>query len=123
VLEKSPLLFREKGSATRMAMENYISQKEIHSKTSIQLTSNEAVKQALIADLGISIMPIIGLKNELDSGTIKILEADGLPIITNWRLIWLKGKKLSPVAKAYLEFIQVEKEVIKAEKFSWITNY
>jgi DNA-binding transcriptional LysR family regulator len=123
LLEKTPLLFRETGSATRMAMENYISKKKINSKTSIQLTSNEAVKQALIADLGISIMPIIGLKNELDAGTIKILEADGLPIITNWRLIWLKGKKLSPVAKAFLEFIQAEKETIKSEKFSWIGNY
>lgn len=123
VLFNSPLLFREIGSATRMAMENFINQKKIETKTAIQLTSNEAVKQAIIAGLGISIMPIIGLKNELDSKQIQIIPCNGLPILTNWRLIWLKGKKMSPVGSAFLEFIRKEKEVITAQKFSWISNY
>jgi DNA-binding transcriptional LysR family regulator len=123
VLYNSPLLFREIGSATRMAMEGYISQKKIQSKMAIQLTSNEAVKQAVIAGLGISIMPIIGLKNELDNKQLKIITSSGLPLTTNWRLIWLKGKKMSPVGTAFLSFIQKEKEVIIAEKFSWIANY
>lgn len=123
LLYNSPLLFREIGSATRMAMEGYISQKKIQSKMAIQLTSNEAVKQAVIAGLGISIMPIIGLKNELDNKQLKIIASSGLPLTTNWRLIWLKGKKMSPVGAAFLSFIQKEKEAIIAEKFSWIANY
>lgn len=123
VLYNTPLLFRELGSATRMAMEGYITQKKIHSKMAIQLTSNEAVKQAVIAGLGISIMPLIGLKNELDSKQLKIIDSKGLPITTNWRLIWLKGKKMSPVASAFLSFIQIEKQTIIADKFSWITGY
>ncbi|MFT6749680.1 MAG: DNA-binding transcriptional LysR family regulator [Flavobacterium sp.] len=123
VLFNSPLLFREIGSATRLAMEGYINQKKIHTKSSIQLTSNEAVKQAIIAGLGISIMPIIGLKNELDTNQIKIIPSSGLPILTNWRLIWLKGKKMSPVGSAFLEFIRQEKETIIGQKFSWISNY
>lgn len=123
VLYNTPLLFREIGSATRMAMEGYISQKKIQSKMAIQLTSNEAVKQAVIAGLGISIMPIIGLKNELDNKQLKIIASSGLPLLTNWRLIWLKGKKMSPVGTAFLAFIRKEKEAIIAEKFSWIANY
>lgn len=123
ILFKTPLLYREVGSATRLAMEGYINQKKIQTKTSIQLTSNEAVKQAVIAGLGISIMPIIGLKNELDNHQINIIPSTGLPIITNWRLIWLKGKKMSPVGHAFLEFIREEKETIIAQKFSWISNY
>jgi DNA-binding transcriptional LysR family regulator len=123
VLYNTPLLFREIGSATRMAMEGYISQKKIQSKMAIQLTSNEAVKQAVIAGLGISIMPIIGLKNELDNKQLKIIASSGLPLTTNWRLIWLKGKKMSPVGTAFLAFIRKEKEAIIAEKFSWIANY
>jgi DNA-binding transcriptional LysR family regulator len=123
ILFKTPLLYREVGSATRLAMEGYINQKKIQTKTSIQLTSNEAVKQAVIAGLGISIMPIIGLKNELDNHQINIIPSSGLPIITNWRLIWLKGKKMSPVGHAFLEFIREEKETIIAQKFSWISNY
>lgn len=123
LVSNTPLLYREVGSATRLAMEGYILKKKIHSKTTIQLTSNEAVKQSVLAGLGVSIMPIIGLKNELDSGSIKILEVEDLPIVTNWRLIWLKGKKLSPVAIAFLNYIRLEKEKIKSTKFSWISNY
>lgn len=123
LLSTKPLLFREMGSATRMAMESYINQKKIHSKMAIQLTSNEAVKQAAIAGIGISIMPVIGLKNELDNKQLYIIESSGLPIVTNWRLIWLKGKKMSPVGAAFLTFIQKEKQSIIDEKFSWINNY
>tara|TARA_R110002124_G_scaffold241414_3_gene406673 strand:- start:632 stop:1555 length:924 start_codon:yes stop_codon:yes gene_type:complete len=123
LLSSTPLLFREIGSATRLAMEGYISQKKIQSKMAIQLTSNEAVKQAVIAGIGISIMPVIGLKNELDNGQLHRIESSGLPIITNWRLIWLKGKKMSPVGSAFLTFIQKEKQTIIDDKFSWIDNY
>ena len=123
VLFNTPLIYRELGSATRMAMEGYINQKKIQSKMAIQLTSNEAVKQAIIAGVGISIMPIIGLKNELDNLQLKIITSSGLPLITSWRLIWLKGKKMSPVAAAFLSFIQKEKEAIIDDKFSWIATY
>jgi len=122
-LSNSALIYREEGSATRIAMENYLSKQGIQAKTKLQLTSNEAVKQAVIAGLGISIMPLIGLKNELENGTIKIIPAKHLPMITNWTLIWLKGKKMSPAANAYLDFIRKEKATITKEQFSWITTY
>ena len=123
LISSTSFIFREEGSATRLAMENYISKNRISPKTNIQLTSNEAVKQAVLAGLGISIMPLIGLKNELDNGMIRIIEVKGLPIITNWRLIWLKGKKLSPVATAFLKYIKEEKDNIKEDRFTWINNY
>jgi DNA-binding transcriptional LysR family regulator len=123
LISNSPLIFREEGSATRIAMENYIAAQKINPKTNLRLTSNEAVKQAVLAGLGISIMPLIGLKNELDNGTIKIIDADLLPIKTSWCLIWLKSKKFSPVASAFLKYIKLEKEQIKEKTFSWIDNY
>ena len=86
----------------------------------MQLTSNEAVKQAVISGLGYSIMPLIGLKNELENGDLKIIPIPGLPIITTWRLIWLKGKAMSPAAAAYLEFLKVNKDRIRGHSFSWI---
>jgi DNA-binding transcriptional LysR family regulator len=89
----------------------------------MELTSNEAVKQAVIAGLGYSIMPLIGLQNELLNGQMHILEAEGLPIKTEWRLIWLKGKKLSPVAQAYLNFVRTEKQRILIENFDWYLKY
>ncbi|MEC5166068.1 DNA-binding transcriptional LysR family regulator [Flavobacterium sp. PL11] len=123
LLSLSPLISRELGSATRTAMEEYISQQNIQPKTRITLTSNEAVKQAVIAGIGVSIMPIIGLKNELDNGSLFLLPAIGLPIVTSWRLIWLKGKKMSPVASAFLEYIKNNKIEIKQSHFAWIKNY
>ncbi len=120
VFTQFPLIYREEGSATRISMENFLSNRGISASMKIQLTSNEAVKQALLAGLGISIMPLIGIKKELESGELKIIPIKGLPITTDWRLVWLKNKPLTPVAEAFLEFIQEKKEAIFESSFSWI---
>ena len=121
--EKKPLIYREEGSATRTAMEQYFETREGKQRKRMELTSNEAVKQAVIAGLGHSIMPLIGMRNELMSQEIYILPAEGFPIITEWRLIWLKEKKLSPVSQAYLEFLRAEKQNILDKNFEWYLNY
>lgn len=72
----------------------------------MELTSNEAVKQSLLAGLGYSIMPLIGIKNELHNNELQIISIKGLPIKTTWSLIWLKGKKHSPVSKSLLEYLK-----------------
>lgn len=121
--ENKPLIYREEGSATRMAMESYFVPRLGKQRKKMELTSNEAVKQAVIAGLGYSIMPLIGIQNDLENGQVHLLEAEGLPIKTDWRLIWLKGKKLSPSARAYLDFIRSEKENILTKHFNWYLNY
>lgn len=121
--ENKPLIYREEGSATRMAMENYFEKDKTKQRKRMELTSNEAVKQAVIAGLGYSIMPLIGIQNELEQQQMYVLEAEGLPIKTDWRLIWLKGKKLSPVSQAYLNFLREEKQKIKEANFRWCLNY
>jgi DNA-binding transcriptional LysR family regulator len=120
--EQKPQIFREKGSATRSAMEQFFKNRESQNKKII-LQSNEAVKQAVLSDLGISILPLIGIKNELISGQINIIPQKGLPYITNWRLVWLRNKILSPVAKEFLEFIRKNKAQIIKDNFSWYMNY
>jgi DNA-binding transcriptional LysR family regulator len=121
--QNASLIYREKGSATRIEMENYFKETELNSRKKFELTSNEAIKQAILAGLGISIVPIIGIKNEILNGSIHIIKREGLPIVNTWRLIWLKNKKLSPVCEAYLQFIRDEKESIIQECFSWYENY
>lgn len=118
-----PLIYREEGSATRLVMENYLYRNGLQSSKKIQLTSNEAVKQAVIAGIGYSIMPIIGLKNELENGDLKIIPMKGFPIQSNWHLVWLKNKSMSPVAEAYIKYIRDEKTNLKTNYFSWIDNY
>jgi DNA-binding transcriptional LysR family regulator len=110
--ENHPFIFREEGSGTRQVMEKFIHKNKLQIKKKIELTSNEAVKQAIIAGLGYSIMPLIGIRNEIESGLLKIIPIKGLPIQTTWRLIWLKEKRLSPIAESYLKFLSKEKEHI-----------
>jgi DNA-binding transcriptional LysR family regulator len=119
IFEQLPLIYREQGSATRNAMENFIKKNNLPSTKKIELTSNEAVKQAVIAGLGYSIMPLIGIKSELLNKELQIMEVAGLPISTTWNLVWLSAKKQSPAAIAFLEYIEQDKERIIAEHFSW----
>ncbi|SIO02567.1 LysR family transcriptional regulator [Algoriphagus halophilus] len=121
--EKKPLIYREEGSATRLAMEKYFEEHQGKQRKRMELTSNEAVKQAVIAGLGYSIMPMIGIHNELVNKELFILESVDLPIKTEWRLIWLKGKKLSPISQAFLEFIRSEKQHILEQSFSWYLSH
>lgn len=121
-LSDLPFIFRERGSGTRQAMESYFQGYKIQMEPKLELTSNEAVKQAVLAGLGWSIMPLIGIRNEIRNKELQIFPAAGLPIATTWRLIWLKGKKHSPVAKAYLEHLRQTKERIAQHHFDWINS-
>lgn len=123
VFEELPLIYREEGSATRNAMEQFVSKNNYLVRKKIELTSNEAVKQAVIAGLGFSIMPLIGIRNELQNQELEIIQVKGLPIVTKWQLIWLKSKKLSPTAVAYLEFLKTNKTEIINQNFAWINEY
>jgi DNA-binding transcriptional LysR family regulator len=122
-IEQLPMLYREYGSATRQAMEYYMTEQGIPNVKRLELTSNEALKQAIIAGLGYSIMPLIGIKNELETGDIEIISAKKLPIITNWNLIWLKSKRLSPTAEAFTEYLTTRKKNIIDQSFAWFEKY
>ncbi len=123
LLQKIPLIYREEGSGTRMAMEQFLKKTNLQVKKKMELTSNEAVKQAVIAGLGFSIMPIIGIKQELQQGNLQIIKVPNFPIVTEWRLVWLSTKNLSPVAQGFINYLQLEKEFIKQKNFSWINQY
>jgi len=119
ILKELPLIFREKGSGTRQAMENFIERSDLDITPKMELTSNETVKLAVMAGLGYSIMPLIGIKNELQHGHLQIIPVKGLPIQNIWRLIWLKGKKHSPVASSFLDYMRKEKNAIISKHFSF----
>lgn len=119
--EDEPLIYREDGSATRGAMSNHLGNPS--KRKSIELTSNEAVKQAVVAGLGYSILPLIGMRNEINTEQLYIIQSKGLPITTHWRLIWLKNKELTPIASAYLNYVKNEKEKIIENYFQWYADF
>lgn len=123
IFEKVPLIFREKGSGTRQTMESFFEKKNISVVKKMELTSNEAVKQALLAGLGYSIMPLIGLKKVLNSNELQIIPFKGLPITTMWSLVWLKGKKHSPVSAELLKYLKQHKAEIIKDNFGWIDEF
>ena len=116
-LASTPFIFREKGSGTRQVMKKFIAKNKIKIKKKLELTSNEAVKHAIISGLGYSIMPLIGIRNEIQNGLLKIIPIKGLPLKTTWQLIWLKEKRLTPIAESYLKYLELEKKNI-ISKFS-----
>ena len=123
IFKELPIIYREKGSGTRQTMEHFIEQNRIPVVKKMELTSNEAVKQAVLSGLGFSIMPLIGIKNELHNGELQIIPVKGLPIKTVWQLIWLKSKKHSPVAQSFLSYMKKEKSDIVQNKFDWYEQY
>jgi hypothetical protein len=68
-------------------------------------------------------MPLIGLKNEIQNGDITIIPVKGLPIKSSWQLIWQKNKGFSPVASAFLEYVQQEKDQIIQNDFRWYEDF
>lgn len=123
ILKTLPLIFREEGSGTRQTMEKFITKNKMIIPKKMELTSNEAVKQALLAGLGYSIMPLIGLKNEIHNKELHIIPMKGLPIKTNWSLIWLKGKNHSPISNSFLTYLKNHKAEIVHDKFDWYEKH
>jgi len=118
ILSELPIIYREEGSGTRLTMELYLEKNKISVKKKMELTSNEAVKQAVLAGIGYAIMPLIGIRDEIAENKLQIIPVKGFPIKSNWNVIWAKGKQFSPAAKAFLEYLKSEKEKLIQAKFN-----
>jgi DNA-binding transcriptional LysR family regulator len=118
-----PLIFREEGSGTRYKMQQYFSNANIVPKVKLELNSSEAVKQAVMAGLGYSVLSLLSMKSQLKEKELQIIPVKGFPIQSTWMLIWLKQKKFSLVAQAYHDYIKKNKTAIYTEYFKWIEKY
>ena len=121
-LEKVTLLFREEGSATRKEMIEFLEKNKVTVRKSMQLVSNEAVKQAVNAGLGFSIVPLIGLRTALKNENMRVYPLKGLPLITQWNLIYSQGKSLTPAQQALIDFIEENKNQLVEEHFEWAVH-
>jgi DNA-binding transcriptional LysR family regulator len=118
-----PLIFREQGSGTRHAVEAYFNKHNIDFIKSMELTSNEAVKQAVLAGMGYSILPLIGIKNELMLKQLEIIEVEKFKLESEWNMVWLSAKNLSPQAAALIQFVEENKVRIAHQQFGWTESY
>ena len=108
MLNNEKFIMREPGSGTRKAVEARFKEKDITVKVSLELGSNEAIKQAIAGGLGISILSQHTIISEGTSGEFAILDVQGFPIERHWYVANLAGKQLSVVAETFLQFLLEE---------------
>ncbi len=96
---------REAGSGTRMAFHRLLEQKGLRVEPYMELGSSEAIKQAVLAGLGIAVISLHSLRLELNAGKLVVLDVQGFPIKRRWYAVHQKGKRLSLVAQTFLDFI------------------
>ena len=98
-------LIRESGSGTRTSMERVFADHHVKLASSMELASNETIKQAVMAGLGLSYLSLHTVGLELAAGKLVRLDVIGTPVVREWFVIQRKGKILSPLAERFSEFL------------------
>lgn len=104
-LVKEPFVVRERGSGTRQAMEKFFTEQKITLPTTMQMASNEAIKWAVMAGLGLGIVSVHTLELELAGGQLVVLDVKSFPIVRQWYVVHRQGKRLSPITRAFKEYV------------------
>lgn len=104
-LENYPFIVREDGSGTRSAMQTYFDEHGIAPRITMEMSSNETIKQAVMAGLGLSFLSLHTIGLELRSGLLRRLRIAGTPVMRVWNVVHLQSKLLSPAAEAFRYFM------------------
>ncbi len=96
---------REQGSGTRAAMTNFFAEHRFTPNISMEMGSNETIKQSVIAGLGLSFLSLHTVGLELRCGLLKVLDIAGTPLMRTWHVVHLGAKVLSPAAEAFRHFV------------------
>jgi DNA-binding transcriptional LysR family regulator len=105
MVKDHPFVVREQGSGTRAAMERLFQQYEIPVQVAMEMPSNETIKQAVMAGMGLAFLSLRTVRHELASGHLALLDISGMPIVGKWYVTHLSQKKLSPAAQAFKKFL------------------
>lgn len=122
-LRKLPFIYRERGSGTRRRMDEFLNKLDIEPDVSMELVTNEAVKQLILAGFGISFLSIYSMRLELEHKELQIIPHPKLPLKGHWSLVWLKGKKHTPATEAFLNFLEENSEEWVDRLFPWVKDY
>jgi LysR family transcriptional regulator, low CO2-responsive transcriptional regulator len=116
-LNQFELITREEGSGTRYIMETYLAEHEASPVISMEMSSNESIKQAVMANLGISFVSLHTIGLELENRQIAILDVQNTPIIRTWHVVALSKRNLSQAAEAFRYFMLEKGGKLLAEMF------
>ncbi|MDP2155823.1 MAG: LysR substrate-binding domain-containing protein, partial [Sulfuricella sp.] len=107
-LAQETFIVREQGSGTRSAMERFFAQHNLTLSTGMEMSTDEAIKQAVQAGMGLGIVSMLTVALELETKRLVVLDVDSFPIRRHWYVVHRKGKRLSAVAQAFKEFLLQE---------------
>jgi DNA-binding transcriptional LysR family regulator len=103
-----PFVMRELGSGTRLLATNLFEQRGLTPKIRLELSTDEAIKEAILAGLGVSIMSRFTLGLEPEPTRLICLDVDGFPVENHWYFAYPVGKQLSATARAFMDFTRLE---------------
>jgi LysR family transcriptional regulator, low CO2-responsive transcriptional regulator len=104
-LSSENFVIREQGSGTRASMEHVFKERGVNYSASMEVSSNETIKQAVMAGMGISFISKHTVSLELAAGKLVTLNISGLPLLRDWYVIHLRDKRLSPITAAFRTFL------------------
>ncbi|MCL6414901.1 LysR family transcriptional regulator [Aestuariirhabdus sp. Z084] len=104
-LEKHDFIFREMGSGTRKAVEEYLIGEGVNIQPTMMLGSSETIKEAVMAELGISAVSRHSITLELATGCLVELEVENFPLYRSWHLVHHQSKHLTPIARTFIDFV------------------
>jgi DNA-binding transcriptional LysR family regulator len=104
-LEGIPFIVREQGSGTRTAMEAFFVEHRFEPRITMEMSSNETIKQAVMAGMGLSFLSLHTIGLEVRSGLMQVLDVEGTPLMRMWNVVHLQSRVLSPSAEAFRYFI------------------
>jgi DNA-binding transcriptional LysR family regulator len=107
-LANESFIVRERGSDTRLAMDEMLAETRARFKITMEIRSTETIKQAVIAGMGVSFLSTHTVGDELDLGRLVVLDVEGFPVMREWHIVHHKCKRLPPVAIAFKEFLLQE---------------
>ena len=109
---------REPGSGTRAALDEYMEAYQMTPRVVMQMSSNEAIKQAVMAGMGVALLSLHTVGLELDHHLIAAPETEGLPVMRRWHVVNTLAKTLSPAAEAFRYFVLESGEAFLAKHFA-----
>jgi DNA-binding transcriptional LysR family regulator len=107
-MAKYEFIIREKGSGTRATIERFFYERQIEFNSNLTMGSNEAIKHAVIAGLGLGIVSLHTLKLELEAEKLTILNVEHFPLQRYWHIVRRKGKHLLPAVAQFQKFMVQE---------------
>jgi LysR family transcriptional regulator, low CO2-responsive transcriptional regulator len=117
VLAQQPFIVREPGSGTRAAMQQFFTERHVVPTVTMEMTSNETIKQAVLADMGLAFLSLHTVAQEIAARQLAVLDVEGLPVMRRWHIVSLQARLLSPAAEAFRYFVLEEGERLLATLF------